>query len=66
MRESKDVYGEPTIIHKGNNVIRVYSPILTPEERERRMNEIKKATAQMMANVIRAKKEKEISQTKEV
>lgn len=48
-----DVYGEPIIIRKGNNIARVYSPILTEEEYNRRMNEIKKATAQMMANVLK-------------
>ncbi len=50
---SKDVYGEPIIIKKGNCVARVYSPILTEEEYNRRMNEIKKATAQLMANVLK-------------
>lgn len=48
-----DVYGEPIIIRKGNNIAKVYSPILTEEEYNRRMNEIKKATAQMMANVLK-------------
>ena len=48
-----DVYGEPIVIRKGNNIARVYSPILTEEEYTRRMNEIKKATAQMMANVLK-------------
>lgn len=65
-RKCTDVYGEPTIIVKGNCVARVYSPILTDEERERRMNEIKKATAQIMTNYFINKKLKEqAEQTKE-
>ena len=50
---SNDVYGEPIIIRKGNNIAKVYSPILTEAEYNRRMGEIKKATAQMMANVLK-------------
>ena len=50
---SNDVYGEPIIVRRGNNIARVYSPILTEEEYNRRMNEIKKATAQFMANVLK-------------
>lgn len=50
---SNDVYGEPIIVRRGNNIARVYSPILTEEEYNRRMNEIKKATAQLMANVLK-------------
>jgi hypothetical protein len=56
MRESKDVYGEPTIITNGNWTARVYSPILTEEEYNRRMNEIKKATAQLMAAKLNSQK----------
>lgn len=43
-----DVYGEPTIIRKGNIVARLYSPILTDEERERRMENIKKAAVRLV------------------
>ena len=60
---SKDVYGEPIIVRRGNNIAMVYSPILTEEEYNRRMNEIKKATAQMMANVLKNQNQ---NQTKEV
>lgn len=43
-----DVYGEPVII-KGNNIIaRVYSPILTEEERNRRMEQIKQAAIRLL------------------
>ena len=43
-----DIYGEPEIIQTENIIARVYSPILTNEERERRMNLIKKASVQMV------------------
>ena len=43
-----DIYGEPEIIQTKNIIARVYSPILTNEERERRMNLIKKASVQMV------------------
>lgn len=43
-----DVYGEPEIIKEGNIIARVYSPILTDEERERRMEEIKKACVRIV------------------
>ena len=43
-----DVYGEPEII-KGKNIIaKVYSPIITEQERERRMNQIKKASVSLV------------------
>ncbi len=43
-----DTYGEPTIIKVGNNVARVYSPILTDEEYERRMERIKQASVRLV------------------
>ena len=43
-----DVYGEPEIIEHGNIIATVYSPILTDEERERRMAIIKKAAADLV------------------
>ena len=43
-----DIYGEPEII-KGNNIIaKVYSPIITEKERDRRMTVIKKASVSMV------------------
>lgn len=43
-----DVYGEPEII-RGNNIIaKVYSPIITEQERERRMELIKKASVSIV------------------
>ncbi len=43
-----DVYGEPEIIKKNNIVAKVYSPILTDEERERRMEKIKQAAVRLV------------------
>ncbi len=43
-----DVYGEPEIIKYKNIVAKVYSPILTDEERERRMNLIKQAAVRLV------------------
>ena len=43
-----DIYGEPEIITGKNIIAKVYSPILTEEERERRMNAIKKASVSMV------------------
>lgn len=60
MSKCEDVYGEPIIIRKGNNIARVYSPILTDEEYNRRMEAIKRAAAQLVTNA-RAK----ANQTKE-
>ena len=44
----KDIYGEPEIIRKGNIVAKVYSPILTDEEREKRMEKIKQAAIRLV------------------
>ena len=45
---TKDVYGEPEIIRKNNIIAKVYSPILTDEERERRMEMIKQACVRLV------------------
>jgi hypothetical protein len=46
-----DTYGEPIIIKVNNNVAKFYSPILTPEERERRMERIKQAAVRLVLSV---------------
>ena len=46
--KQKDVYGEPVIMKKGNITARVYSPILTDEERNRRMERIKQAAVSLV------------------
>lgn len=43
-----DVYGEPDIIRGKNIIAKVYSPIITDEERERRMNAIKQASVSLV------------------
>lgn len=43
-----DIYGEPEIITGKNIIAKVYSPILTEKERERRMDIIKKASVSMV------------------
>lgn len=44
----KDIYGEPEIIKSKNIEAFVYSPILTDEERDRRMEEIKQAAVRLV------------------
>jgi hypothetical protein len=51
-----DTYGEPEIIQGNNIVAKVYSPILTDEERERRRDGIKQAAVRL---VLSEKKRKE-------
>ena len=43
-----DIYGEPEIIKHGNFIATVYSPILTEEERNRRMEKIKQAAIRLV------------------
>ena len=53
----KDQYNEPIIFEFPNMIARVYTPILEPEERERRMKAIHRAAA----NIIRRSLENEYS-----
>ena len=55
---NEDVYGEPTIMRRGNIVARLYTPILTDEERERRMNLIKQAAVRLVLNAEKVKEGK--------
>ena len=43
-----DIYGEPEIIEGKNIIARVYSPIITEQERERRMTAMRKASVSMV------------------
>ena len=43
-----DVYGEPEIFKYKNFTAKVYSPILTDEERERRMEIVKRAAVRLV------------------
>lgn len=55
MKKCQDVYMEPEIIRSSNCIARVYRPILTDEERERRMERIKKAAADLIMAAERSK-----------
>lgn len=48
MKKQKDTYAEPITYTYPNAVVRVYHPILTPEERERRMKAIAKSAADLL------------------
>ena len=54
----KDVYGEPEIIKVNNVVAKVYSPILSDEERERRMERIKQASIRLVLSQEKGKDSK--------
>ena len=43
-----DIYGEPEIIERKNIIARVYSPILTEQEREKRLTAMRKASVSMV------------------
>ena len=43
-----DIYGEPEIIKVKNIIARVYSPIITEDEKERRMTAMRKASVSMV------------------
>ena len=48
MKKCQDVYMEPELYHHNNCIVGVYRPILTEEERARRMEEIKKAAIALL------------------
>ena len=50
MSKQNDKYNDPIIITFPNMVARVYSPILAPEDREKRMKAIHIATANVLKN----------------
>ncbi len=54
-----DLYGEPVIIKTNNVVARVYSPILTDEERERRMKIFKQASVRLVLSRKETKNEQQ-------
>lgn len=58
MGKNQDIYSEPKVFTYENCIVRVYSPVLTEEERERRMNALKKTTANFMKAVMKAEREK--------
>lgn len=46
--KQKDTYSEPKIFTYPGAVAKVYSPILTEEERKRRMEKIAKSAARLL------------------
>jgi hypothetical protein len=52
---SNDVYDEPVLIEMPNAIIRSYRPILTDEERKKRMKAIHDAAAELLKDVERKK-----------
>lgn len=54
-----DIYGEPEIIKYKNIVATVYSPILTPAEREKRMERIKQAAVRLVLSKNEVKNDKQ-------
>lgn len=53
-----DIYGEPEIITYKNIVATVYTPILTEEERNRRMERIKQAAVRLVLSKNESKGQK--------
>lgn len=47
-----DIYGEPEVIERQNIIVKVYSPILTEKERDRRMAAIKQASVSLILSKI--------------
>ena len=43
-----DIYGEPEVIKRNNIIARVYSPILTEDEQNRRMEQVKQAAIRLL------------------
>lgn len=58
MKSQQDVYGEPQIFKFPGMTVRVYRPILTDEERARRMKEIEKAAAAVIISLYKAEERK--------
>ena len=48
--KQKDTYSEPKTFYYPNAVVKVYSPILTEEERQRRMAQIAKSAAELLSS----------------
>lgn len=59
MKGQQDVYGEPQIFKFPGMTVRVYRPILTDEERARRMKEIEKAAAALLISEYERKRRNE-------
>lgn len=55
MKPQKDTYSEPKIFELPGCIARVYSPILSEAERQRRMAQIAKSAAQLLSTVSKKK-----------
>ena len=68
VKKEDEYYPEPTYVkeYPGGPTVKWFSPIITPEERERRMNDLKKQTEKFMRVVleIEARKEQEKNEKK--
>lgn len=53
MAKSKDEYMEPIVIEMPGAIIRVYRPILTEEERARRMKRLHDAAAELLKSCMK-------------
>ena len=51
MKKTQDEYMEPKVYEFPNAIVRVYRPILTDEERARRMKEIRKAAEALLKSI---------------
>ena len=61
-KKCQDVYGEPEIFYYRNAVVKVYRPIFTEEERERRMERIKEAAVRLILSAEENKRKKNQNQ----
>ena len=61
-KKCQDVYGEPEIFYYPNAIVEVYRPILTEEERERRMERIKEAAVRLILSAEENKRKKNQNQ----
>ena len=56
--KNQDIYEEPiTIVHENGNISHVYRPILTDEERARRMRRIAHSAERLLRETLYPKKE---------
>ncbi len=58
MSKNQDSYKEVRTFTYPNAIVRVHIPDLTPEENERRMKAVRKATVDLMKEVIRLERSK--------
>lgn len=58
MKRSTDIYGEPEIFIRANGIDRVYHPILTEEERAKRMKRIHDSAAALIREDLRVQRER--------